>query len=211
MNPNELHPNKELQNICFIKNVIKGKNVIIGDYTYYNCSGDPTNFEKENITYHYEELGDKLIIGKFCSLGENIKFIMNAANHNMKGITSYPFTAILRDQEGVNMKHLSELPVKGDTIVGNDVWIGENVTILPGIHIGDGAIIGANSVVSKNVPAYTIAAGNPVREIRKRYTEEEIQTLEKIAWWNWPIEKILKNLDVLLNGKVEDLIHISRE
>ena len=82
-------------------------------------------------------------------IGENIRFIMDAANHNVNAITTYPFTAIMQEKNEVNKKHLSELPNKGDTIIGNDVWIGQNVTIMPGVHIGDGAIIGANSVVAK--------------------------------------------------------------
>ena len=156
MNKDKLYPNKSLKNICYIKNVVNGKNVIVGDYTYYNTTKDPHDFEKDCITYHYEFLKDKLIIGKFCSLGENIKFLMNAANHNFNAIYTYPFTAILNDSNRINTKHLNELPNKGDTVIGNDVWIGENVTILPCIHIGYGAIIGVNSVVSKNVKPYTV-------------------------------------------------------
>lgn len=207
LDANELHPNKNLKNICFIKNAVKSPNVIIGDFTYYNCDNgkNPADFEKENILYHYEEFGDKLIVGKFCSLGENIRFVMNAANHNLSAITTYPFTAILEEGGGVNEAHLNELPNKGDTVIGNDVWIGQNVTIMPGVHIGDGAVVGANSVVAKNVAPYTVVAGNPVKEIRKRFSAEDIAALEEIKWWDWDIEKITANLQTILGNDVRKL------
>lgn len=211
MDPNSLHPNQKLQNICFIKNVITRKNVHIGDYTYYNCDKDPQNFEDECITYHYEEFGDHLSIGKFCSLGENIRFLMNAANHNLNSISAYPFTAILSEEEGMNRKHLSELPHKGDTIIGNDVWIGQNVTILPGVHIGDGAVIGAYSVVAKDVSPCSIVACSPIKMIRKRFSDEEIETLLKIRWWDWDIHKILANLDIILGSDIRRLKELSEK
>lgn len=205
MNANELYPNKNLKNICYINNVIKNPNIIIGDYTYYNCEKNAEDFEKDCVLYHYEEFGDKLMIGKFCSIGENVRFIMNAANHNLSAITTYPFTAIMQEKSEVNMEHLSELPNKGDTIIGNDVWIGQNVTIMPGVHIGNGAVIGANSVVAKNVLPYTIVAGNPIKEIRKRFSEEEVKILLEIEWWNWDIDKIVKNLEIILGNNVRKL------
>ena len=205
MDAKQLHPNKNLTNICYINNVIKNPNIIVGDYTYYNCENNVENFEKECVLYHYAEFGDKLIIGKFCSLGENIRFIMNAANHNLDAITTYPFTAIMQEKNEVNKKHLSELPNKGDTVIGNDVWIGQNVTIMPGVHIGDGAVIGANSVVARNVLPYTIVEGNPIKEIRKRFSEDEIAILLKIKWWDWDIDKILDNLDIILGKDVNKL------
>lgn len=205
MEAKELRPNKNLKNICYINNIIKNPNIIIGDYTYYNCEKNPESFEKDCVLYHYEEFGDKLIIGKFCSIGENVRFIMNAANHNLSAITTYPFTAIMQEESGINKEHLAELPNKGDTIVGNDVWIGQNVTIMPGVHIGDGAVIGANSVVAKNVQPYTIVAGNPIKEIRKRFSNDEINILLEIEWWNWDIDKIINNLDIILGNDVSKL------
>lgn len=208
MNAKDLYPNKNLKNICFINNVIKNPNVIIGDYTYYNCKKNPENFENECVLYHYKEFGDKLIIGKFCSIGENIKFMMNAANHNLSAVTTYPFTAIMEQKNGVNKEHLSELPNKGDTVIGNDVWIGMNCFIMPGVKIGDGAVIGANSVVAKNVAPYSIVAGNPIKEIRKRFSEKEIELLLKIKWWDWEIEKIQKNMGIILGSDINKLSKI---
>ncbi len=127
---------------------------------------------------------------------------MNGANHYMKGITTYPFYIMRNGWEGI-VPDLNDFSLKGDTVVGNDVWIGQNVTILPGVHINDGAIIGANSVVAKDIPAYHIAVGNPCRVIKKRFSDELIQYLEEIKWWNWSDEKIFNNLERLYSNDLQ--------
>ncbi len=205
-NKNEKFPNKTIPSICFIKNVITRPNIEVGDYTYYDDINGADKFE-EHVIHHYEFLGDKLIIGKFCQIASGIKIIMNGANHRMNSVTTYPFNIMGNGWEKVTPK-LEDLPLKGDTIIGNDVWIGQNVTILPGVHIGDGAIIGANSVVSKDVPAYHIAGGNPCKIIRKRFDDELIDHLEKIQWWNWDEEKIFNNLEILCSGNLEEIKNI---
>ena len=166
-NKNEKFPNKNISSVCFIKNTITRTNIEVGDYTYYDDVDGADKFE-EHVIYHYEFLGDKLIIGKFCQIASGIKIIMNGANHRMSSVTTYPFNIMGNGWEKVTPK-LKDLSFKGDTVIGNDVWIGKNVTILPGVHIGDGAIIGANSVVTKDIPAYHIAGGNPCKIIRKRF------------------------------------------
>lgn len=178
-----IHPNPNIPSLCFIKNIIKNPNIIVGDYTYYDdYETNGEDFEK-HVTHFYPFIGDKLIIGKFVSIAKGIKFIMNGANHRMNGITTYPFNILGSGWEKVTPK-LEDLPLKGDTMIGNDVWIGENVTILPGVHIGDGSIIGANSVVGKNIEPYSICVGNPVRVIKKRFDEETINKLLSLQWWN---------------------------
>ena len=154
--PNQLFPNKNIPSVCFIKNAVTRPNIIVGDYTYYDDCDGAERFE-EHVTHHYEFIGDKLIIGKFCAIGKGVEFIMNGANHRMGSVTTYPFNIMGGGWEK-STPALCDLPLKGDTVVENDVWIGQNVTILPGVHIGSGAIIGANSVVSKDVPPYCIAA-----------------------------------------------------
>ena len=129
---------------------------------------------------------------------------MNGANHRMDSVTTYPFNIMGNGWEKATPK-LEDLPLKGDTIIGNDVWIGQNVTILPGVHIGDGAIIGANSVVTKDIPAYHIAGGNPCKIIRKRFNENLINYLEEIKWWNWEEDKIFKNLEILCSNDIEKI------
>ena len=200
---NEKFPNKNVPSVCFIKNVITRPNIEVGDYTYYDDANGADKFE-EHVTHHYEFLGDKLIIGKFCQIASGIKIIMNGANHRMNSVTTYSFNIMGNGWEKVTPK-LTDLPFKGDTVIGNDVWIGQNVTILPGVHIGDGAIIGANSVVTKDIPAYHIAAGNPCKVIRKRFSEELINYLEEVKWWNWEEEKIFKNLEILCSSDLEKI------
>ena len=198
--PNQKFPSENIPSICFIKNVVTRPNIVIGDYTYYDDPEDAENFEK-HVTHHYEFLGDKLIIGRFCAIAKGVEFIMNGANHRMNSITTYPFNIMGNGWERATPT-LQELPLKGDTVVGNDVWIGQNVTILPGVHIGDGAIVGANSVVSKNVPAYHIVGGNPIRTIRKRFDDETIDFLLHLKWWDWSDEKIFENLELLCSGDI---------
>ncbi|PWL99421.1 MAG: Vat family streptogramin A O-acetyltransferase [Clostridiales bacterium] len=198
--PNQKFPSENIPSVCFIKNVVTRPNIVIGDYTYYDDPEDAENFEK-HVTHHYEFLGDKLIIGRFCAIAKGVEFIMNGANHRMNSITTYPFNIMGNGWERATPT-LQELPLKGDTVVGNDVWIGQNVTILPGVHIGDGAIVGANSVVSKNVPAYHIVGGNPIRTIRKRFDDETIDFLLHLKWWDWSDEKIFENLELLCSGDI---------
>lgn len=95
-----------------------------------------------------------------------------------------------------------DLPLKGDTIVENDVWIGQNVTIMPGSHIGDGAIIGANSTVAGNIPPYSVAVGNPCRVVRMRFDEETVNYLLNLKWWNWDAETIFENLEALTSANI---------
>lgn len=206
MGPNKkaIHPNPNIPSLCFIKNIIKNPNIIVGDYTYYDdYETNGEDFEK-HVTHFYPFIGDKLIIGKFVSIAKGIKFIMNGANHRMNGITTYPFNILGSDWEKVTPK-LEDLPLKGDTVIGNDVWIGENVTILPGVHIGDGSIIGANSVVGKNIEPYSICVGNPVRVIKKRFDEETINKLLSLQWWNWNEDRIFNNLEALVNGDLNNV------
>jgi virginiamycin A acetyltransferase len=206
--PNVAFPNPEMPGMCFIKNVITRPNIEVGDYSYYyDDVHNPAEFETRNITHHYENLSDKLIIGKFCAFGKNIEFVMNGANHRMNSATTYPFNIFGSGWEKIT-PDVSELPFKGDTIIGNDVWIGADVTILPGIHIGDGAIVAANSVVTKSVPPYTIVGGNPIKIIRKRFDDETIEFLQNLKWWDWSAEKIFENLELLCSANIMKLAEI---
>ena len=193
---NKLYPNENIKTVCYISNLPKRSNVEIGEYTYYSDNKNSPEKFYDNIEHHYEFLGDKLIIGKFCAIAEGIKFIMNGANHRMGGITTYPFNIFGGGWEKVTPT-VEQLPFKGNTVIGNDVWIGQNVTVMPGIKVGDGAIIAANSTVVKNVEAYTIHGGNPANFIKQRFSNEKIEFLLKIQWWNWDEEKIFNNLENL--------------
>lgn len=187
----------------FYKNVIKAPNIIIGDYTYYDDNKDPTGFEKNNVLFNYPEFGDKLIIGKFCSIASQTKFIMGSANHRISSVTTYPFNVFGGAWQENTPDHLSQLPFKGDIIIGNDVWIGRECIIMPGAKIGDGAIIGAYSVVTKDVPPYSVVGGNPARIIKKRFNDELIDILLKIKWWDFDDEKLVEFLPLLCDPDLE--------
>ena len=203
-NKDEKYPNPNLPAICYIKNVVNNTNVIAGDYSYYYGDSIEDDFNS-HISHHYDFIGDKLIIGKFCSIANGVEFVMNGANHRMNCISTYPFYIMGNDWGSAIKPHTQELPLKGDTIVGNDVWIGQNATIMPGVNIGDGAIIGTNSTVAKDIPAYSIAAGNPARIIRKRFDDEMIELLEEFKWWDKDIEEINALIPVLTDSDLENV------
>lgn len=202
-NPDAVHPNENLKNVCYIKNTITRPNIIVGEYTYYD---DPENSEdfESHVTHHYEFIGDKLIIGKFCAIAKGVEFIMNGANHRMNSISTYPFNIMGNGWEKSTPK-LDELPLKGDTIVGNDVWIGQNVTVMPAVHIGNGSIIGAYSVVASDIPPYCVAVGNPCKVVKQRFDDSLVEYLLNLKWWDWDAEKIFKNLEALTSADLSKI------
>ncbi len=202
-NPTDKHPMAGFPQVCFIKNTVNNPNIIIGDYTYYDDPEDAENFER-NVLYHFPFIGDRLIIGKFCALARGVKFIMNGANHSMSGFSTFPFYIFGHGWEK-STPSPDSLPFKGDTLIGNDVWIGYDVLIMPGVNIGNGAIISSRSVVVSDVPAYSIVGGNPAKIIKQRFETEVISVLEEIAWWDWPIEKISLNLAVIMSADLDAL------
>ncbi len=195
-------PLEGYEKLCFLKNIIKNPNIIVGDYTYYDDFENVENFEK-NVKYHFDFTGDKLIIGKFCMIASGVKFIMNGANHLTDAISSYPFAIFGKGWE--KAMEGKTYPNKGNVIVGNDVWIGHNATIMGGVTIGDGAIIATNATVVRDVEPYTIVGGNPAKEIRKRFDKKTIKKLLQLQWWNWDIEKITKNVQNLTGNKIDNL------
>lgn len=194
--PNVIHPISGYENEIYVKPTITRKNIIVGDFTYIADS----DFES-HVTHHYEWNGDKLIIGKFCQIGPGVEFVMNGANHQMNAVSTYPFYTL----EGWEMDPPlpEDLPYKGDTVIGNDVWIGQNAVILPGVHISDGAIIGADSVVGSDVDPYTIMIGNPSEILRTRFDVELIDLLLKFRWWDKSIEEINRLIPLLTCSDLE--------
>lgn len=198
--PNKIFPLPNSDKVTYVKPTIKNPNIIVGDFTYFS----DVDFES-HVTHHYDFNNDKLIIGKFCQIAAGVNFVMNGANHQMNSVSTFPFYIFEGWEQ--NVPPISQMPIKGDTVIGNDVWIGQNSTILPGVHINDGAIIGMNSVVGSDVPAYTIVAGNPAKKIRKRFDDELIQILLKLQWWNMSIEKINNLIPILTCSDLEKVKH----
>ncbi|WP_297071758.1 CatB-related O-acetyltransferase [uncultured Duncaniella sp.] len=202
--PDTIFPIKNCSTLVLVKPTITNPNIIVGDFTYFS----DVDFEK-HVLHHYDFIGDKLIIGKFCQIASGVNFIMNGANHQMNAASTYPFY-IMGWEQGTPSHE--DLPLKGDTVIGNDVWIGQNATILPGVHIGDGAIIGLNSVVSKDVEPYTIVAGNPAQFIRKRFDDELIGLLQRLKWWDKSVAEIQDLIPLLTDSNLskvkESIRHI---
>ncbi len=209
-NPNEVFPN-EYKTSCFIKNVVTAPNIAVGDYTYYDDTVDPTGFERNNVLFNYPEFGDHFVIGKFCQIASGTKFIMGPANHRISSATTYPFNVFGGAWTENTPPHMAQLPRKGDTIIGSDVWIGRESIIMPGVKIGDGAIIAAYSVVVKDVPAYTVYGGNPARFIKERFDAELKDLLLRYQWWNLEPEKLVEILPLLCDPDLEKLRHFLRE
>lgn len=201
-----IYPRTGDRQTVYLKSVITGPNITVGDDTMYNdFVNDPTQFEKNNVLYHYPVNHDQLVIGKFCSIACGAKFLFNSANHAMSSLATYPFP-IFFEEWGLDRKDVATAwDNKGDIVIGSDVWIGYEAVILAGVTIGDGAIIGTRAVVTKDVPPYTVVGGVPARPIRKRFSEETVSALLELRWWDWPREKISGNLRAIQSGRLEQL------
>jgi virginiamycin A acetyltransferase len=199
--PEAIYPVPGYDKEIYVKPTLTSPNVEVGEFTYIA----DTDFES-HVTHHYPWLGDKLIIGRFCQIAAGVEFVMNGANHQMNAATTFPFYTL----EGWDMAPpaKADLPLRGDTVIGSDVWIGQNAVILPGVHIGHGAIIGANSVVGSDIAPYTVAAGNPARPVRKRFDDELTDLLLRFRWWDRGIAEINGLIPILTCG---DLAKVKAE
>ena len=197
-NPMTVHPIAGYDKEIYVKPTLKNPNIIVGDFTYIADS----EFES-HVTHLYPWNNDKLVIGKFCQIAAGVEFVMNGANHQMNAVSTFPFYTLA----GWDMKAPApeDMPLKGDTVIGNDVWIGQNATILPGVHIGDGAIIGASSVVGSDVEPYTIVAGNPAQFIRNRFDDELTNLMLEWRWWDKPIEEINSLIPILTSSDLTEV------
>jgi virginiamycin A acetyltransferase len=197
------HPIKSWKGTAFLKAVVNDPLIEVGDFSYYDDSRGPEHFVARCVRYHFPFIGDRLIIGKFCAIAQGAQFIMNGANHAMAGFSTYPFQPIGFGEGGVFT--MDGLKPKGDTVVGNDVWIGRDAVIMPGVRIGDGAIVGAAAVVTKDVPAYAVAAGNPARVVKRRFDDQTIARLLAIRWWDWPADVIAEHHRALMAADLSAL------
>lgn len=199
--PETHHPISGAPRVGFLNNFITRPNIVVGDFTYYD---DPRGVERfqDNVLYHFDFIGDRLVIGRFCSIAAGTTFIMNGGSHPTDWVTTYPFPVFGNGWEAAEPP---SWPSKGDTVVGHDVWLGYRSTILPGVNVGHGAIVAAESVVTKDVEPFAIVAGNPAKKIRFRFDEQERNELLEISWWDWDAEKITRNVRALCAGDVAAL------
>lgn len=203
---NRIYPRTGDTQTVYLKNVITDASIEVGDYTMYNdFVHDPREFQKNNVLYHYPINGERLKIGKFCSIACGAKFLFTSANHTMCSLSTYPFPIFFEEWE-LDVKNITDAwDNKGDIIIGNDVWIGFEAVIMSGVTIGDGAIIGTRAVVTKDVPPYAIVGGVPAKVIRKRFSSDVISELLRLQWWNWSEGKIQKNIEAIQSGRIESL------
>ncbi|NEP83937.1 MAG: CatB-related O-acetyltransferase [Okeania sp. SIO3B3] len=205
--PDTVYPMPAHKRLVYLKNIVTNPSIVVGDYTYYDDFEDPTRFE-DNVLYNFDFEDDKLVIGKFCSIASGVKFILNGGNHRTDWLTTYPFPVF---GDGWEKAMPDSFPNKGDIVIGNDVWLGYNATIMPGITVGDGAIVATQAVVTRDVPPYAIVGGNPADIIRKRFDDPTIERLLKIQWWNWDIEHITAHLSAICSGSIDLLEAAARQ
>lgn len=192
----------QVQQVVFLKPLVEHPLTEVGEYTYYADPRDPTGFEHNNVLFHYGP--ERLVIGRYCALARDVRFVMNAANHRRSGVSTYPFPMLGGDWLE-HMPLFAQRPTTSDTIVGSDVWLGYRVTVLPGVRIGNGAVVAAGSVVSGDVDPFTVVGGNPARVMRRRFDRRDVQRLERIAWWDWPAAVVTRHVPVIMSGDVDAL------
>ena len=203
--PEIKHPIPMHPRVGFLKPLVTAANIEVGEFTYYDDPDGPDKFQEKCVLHHYPFIGDRLVIGRFCAIAEGARFIMNGANHAMSGFSTYPFNIFGHGWEAGFDQATWEREIRGDTVIGNDVWIGMDAVILPGISIGDGAIVGAKAVVTHDVAPYAIVAGNPAKTVKTRFDKRTVARLLELAWWNWPVDKIGRNLNAIRGADIAAL------
>ncbi|MGY3060277.1 virginiamycin A acetyltransferase [Streptomyces sp. TE3672] len=196
--PNTVHPLPAHDRVAFLRPLITSPKIVVGDYTYYDDPDGPTGFEQHNVLYAYGP--ERLITGKYCAIAAGTRFLMAGAEHPTMGVSAFPFTMFGGRWTEQTLDIVTAMPSRGDTVVGNDVWFGHRVTVMPGVRIGDGAIIAAGAVVTGDVAPYTIVGGNPARLIRQRFADDDIGRLLRAVWWDWPVELVTEHTRTIMAG-----------
>lgn len=202
--PDDPHPMKNFPQVGFLKPLVRNPNIVIGDYTCYDDPEVPEQFEAKCVLYHFPFIGDKLVIGKFCALARGLRFIMNGANHQISGFSTYPFDICGNGWESVTPQP-GDFPYEGDAVIGNDVWRDDDVLVMPGVKIADEAIVAARSVVVGDVPADAVVGGNPAKVIKQRSPDEVVNKLLAVKYWDWPVKNITRNLPAIVGADVAAL------
>lgn len=196
--PGALSPMPGHPRVKFLRPLaVDRSNVTVGDYAYYDDPDGTADFFDRNVLHHYDFVGDRLVIGAFVAIAAGVRIMMNGGTHATAGFSTYPFNIFCAGWERGFDPATWTATVKGDTVIGADVWIGTEAMLMPGVTIGPGAIIAARSVVTQDVAPYALVGGNPAREIRLRFDPSTIEALLDIAWWDWPAERITGSLDAI--------------
>lgn len=195
-----------------LKAVIAHPRIEVGDFSYYHNFEILPDYAAYMAPYLFPVSPERLVIGKFCQFAHGVRFITSSANHDMSGFSTYPFPTFMMTSE-TSMDEVLELfnvpGRKGDTVIGNDVWMGMDTLVMPGVTIGDGVICAARSVIARDVPPYTIVAGNPARPVRRRFDEATIAALAEIRWWDWPADIVEANHRVITGGDLDALRRVA--
>ncbi len=213
LDPTQKHPmvmpdGTVITQVVHLNQVIDHPRMEIGDFSYYSDFEPVTDYANRIAPYLFPLSPERLIIGKFGQFAHGTRFVTSSANHDMSGFSTYPFTNFQLSAETTSEDITAMFNVpgrKGDTVIGNDVWIGMEAVIMPGVTIGDGAIISTRAVVASDVAPYTIVGGNPAKPLRKRFDPDTIAQLLRIAWWDWPVETIEAHLDAIASADIARL------
>ena len=206
--PAIVHPIAAQPRVVFLKPVVEHPAIDVGDYTYYDHPTRAEHFAEDAVLYAFGP--ERLIIGRFCAIAAGVRFLLPGANHADRGPSTFPF-GIFGSPWDSTMDLVLAAPSRGDTVVGNDVWLGYEALVLPGVKIGHGAVIAAASVVASDVPPYTVVAGNPARIVRRRFDDENVDRLLRAAWWDWPAASITTHARTIMAGSPGELEQIARD
>jgi virginiamycin A acetyltransferase len=207
--PTVRHPVTGQERVVFLKPVVTDPRIEVGDYTYYDDPDDPLGFERDAFLYAHGP--ERLVIGRYCAIASGVRFVMPGANHADMGPSTFPFGIFGDPWAELTMDLVMGAPSRGDTVVGNDVWLGYRALVLPGVTIGDGAVVAAASVVAGDVPPYAVVGGNPAKVIRHRFDADGVERLLRAAWWDWPVELVTEHARAIMAGTPEDLERIAAE
>ncbi|MFI1769391.1 CatB-related O-acetyltransferase [Streptomyces sp. NPDC020800] len=208
-NPEALHPLPGQDRVVLLRPLVTDSRIEVGEYTYYDDPDGATEFERRNVLYGYGP--ERLVIGKYCAIAAGTRFLMAGAAHPTMGVSTFPFTMFGGSWTERTIDLVTGMPSRGDTVIGNDVWIGYQALIMPGVRIGDGAIVAAGAVVTADIEPYTVVGGNPARPIRRRYEDADIERLLRAAWWDWPVELVTEHLRTIMAGTPAEIERIAKE
>lgn len=207
--PATVHPLQGHERLAFLKPLITDPRIEVGEYTYYDDEQGAAGFQERNVLYAYGP--EKLIIGRYCAIASGTKFMMAGSAHPAMGVSTFPFTIFGGTWAEKTLDVVTGMPSRGDTVIGNDVWFGYGVLVMPGVRIGDGAIVAAGSVVTADVPPYAIVGGSPATVLRKRFAADDIDRLLRAAWWDWPVELVTEHVRTIMTGTPAELEQVSKQ